>query len=310
MSSGSTGPAAPLNDYQATHTGTTITPDASLTYGGPSFWPSTATSNRIPVTTGSQSASVTRSNYVSGDTVSFEYIMLANSSASPHTFSDVLQGVALTVPTYFVLVGFSRASGLMIAYAMNNDSPAMIALSASSVGDVASIEFDGTTATIKLNGTTKGTFTPDIGSFPAGDDLRLYGGTLSTAASVVFSEGRATVDFSGYSVATDATLPVGALDNDWYEVSAGGYFHGKTTRAGQFVKLIRGKTDLIVVDKPADPGTTAVEAVTVTHFSDINTTGVTDPRLYVVTADETNANQRTQYLFDGSALMWLVALEA
>ena len=66
----------------------------------------------------------------------------------------------------------------------------------------------------------------------------------------------------------DATLPTGALDNDWYEVSAGGYFHGKTTRAGQFVKLIRGKTDLIVVDKPADPGTTAVEAVTVTHFSD------------------------------------------
>ena len=115
---------------------------------------------------------------------------------------------------------------------------------------------------------------------------------------------------TGFMAVVDATLPTGALDNDWYEVSAGGYFHGKTTRAGQFVKLIRGKTDLIVVDKPADPGTTAVEAVTVTHFADINTTGVTDPRLYVVTADETNANQRTQYLFDGSALMWLVALEA
>ena len=76
------------------------------------------------------------------------------------------------------------------------------------------------------------------------------------------------------------------------------------------MKLISGKTNLIVVDKPADPGTSSLEAVTVTHFADINTTGVTDPRLYVVTADETNANQRTQYLFDGSALMWLVALEA
>ena len=83
---------------------------------------------------------------------------------------------------------------------------------------------------------------------------------------------------TGFMVVVDATLPTGALDNDWYEVSAGGYFHGKTTRAGQFVKLIRGKTDLIVVDKPADQGMSTVEAVTVTHFSDINTTGVTDPR--------------------------------
>ena len=55
---------------------------------------------------------------------------------------------------------------------------------------------------------------------------------------------------TGFMVVVDATLPTGALDNDWYEVSAGGYFHGKTTRAGQFVKLIRGKTDLIVVDDP------------------------------------------------------------
>ena len=123
--------------------------------------------------------------------------------------------------------------------------------------------------------------------------------------------GASTLPITGMTTGfVNATLPVGALDNDWYEVSAGGYFHGKTTRAGQFVKLISGKTNLIVVDKPADPGTSSLEAVTVTHFSDINTTGLAEPRLYVVTADETNANQRTQYLYDGSALMWLVALEA
>lgn len=115
---------------------------------------------------------------------------------------------------------------------------------------------------------------------------------------------------TGFSALTDAALPVGSLDLDEYEVSAGGYFHGKTTRAGQFVKLIRGMTDLIVIDPPADTGTTALEARTVTHFSDINTSGLTEPRLFVVTADETNDNQRTQYLFDGSALMWLVAVEA
>ena len=72
---------------------------------------------------------------------------------------------------------------------------------------------------------------------------------------------------AGQGFAIDAAaLPVGALDNDWYEVSAGGYFHGKTTRAGQFVKLISGKTNLIVVDKLADPGTSSLEAVTVAHF--------------------------------------------
>lgn len=63
--------------------------------------------------------------------------------------------------------------------------------------------------------------------------------------------GASTLPITGMTTGfVNATLPDGALDNDWYEVSAGGYFHGKWTRTGQYVKLISGKTNLIIVDDP------------------------------------------------------------
>ena len=126
-------------------------------------------------------------------------------------------------------------------------------------GDVSYLRLDPTTndITLQVGSTTVGPFTLDVGSFPPGDTIKLMVLTQSASSTVVFAA--STVSFnlsdttggrSGFGTITNATLPVGALDNDWYEVSAGGYFHGKTTRAGQFVKLIRGKTDLIVVDDP------------------------------------------------------------
>ena len=49
---------------------------------------------------------------------------------------------------------------------------------------------------------------------------------------------------------------------------------------------------------------------TVGAFSDIDTSAVTCPQLYVVATDETNGGLRTTYFFDGSALMWMPMTEA
>jgi len=321
MSSGVFVPAAPSASQAATYTPTTMTPDGTIPGVGMPYIAGVETS-ALTIGTNVMQASMPMPAYTPGDTVNLHYLVLCNSSATISDVRDVVAGNTPANPTYAAIA--VEASGVL-AYPFvslviyNNGATTGGNAGAVVAGDVSYLRLDPTTndITLQVGSTTVGPFTLDVGSFPPGDTIKLMVLTQSASSTVVFAA--STVSFnlsdttggrSGFGTITNATLPVGALDNDWYEVSAGGYFHGKTTRAGQFVKLIRGKTDLIVVDKPADPGTSTVEAVTVTHFSDINTTGVTDPRLYVVTADETNANQRTQYLFDGSALMWLVALEA
>ena len=321
MSSGSTGPAAPLNDYQATHTGTTITPDPHLV--SPYYVKlSAAYSDPIQLqSSGTAQASIVVPDYTVGDNLMYVIMAVTNSSATAEDLEASIDGSQPANPIWTSFLLINPAYQQFILGHNNNDdyTSGVDTGGAINSGDTAYMDFDFSTGNINVvvNGTTYGPSHLDLSGFPPGDGIKLFAGMVFSAANTVFAAGNISVNFSdttgggtGFSIAHDATLPTGALDNDWYEVSAGGYFHGKTTRAGQFVKLIRGKTDLIVADKPADQGTSTVEAVTVTHFSDINTTGVTDPRLYVVTADETNANQRTQYLFDGSALMWLVALEA
>ena len=314
MSSGSTGPAAPATDYQATHTGTTITPDSHLTSSG-TMYIAGSQSPTIPLlTSGVAQASITKSPYTAGDNIFGYYLFLSDANLTLEQLEAAGNGAPLPAGTRLISIAINHGgsqSATISAY--NNGITGSAYVFGFSSGN-AYLRYDYATgdAVMVINGISYGPV-----NLPFTSDLKLAAVVYCTSPDVVFGAGHISVNFSdttggyaGFSSITDATLPTGALDNDWYEVSAGGYFHGKTTRAGQFVKLIRGKTDLIVVDKPADPGTSTVEAVTVTHFSDINTTGVTDPRLYVVTADETNANQRTQYLFDGSALMWLVALEA
>ena len=321
MSSGISGPAAPSASQAATYTPTTMTPDGTIPGVGIPYIAGVETS-ALPIGTNVMQASMPMPAYTPGDTVNLHYLVLCNSSATISDVRDVVAGNTPANPTYAAIA--VEASGVLaypfVSLVIYNSGTFTGGLVGAVVaGDVSYLRLDPTTndITLQVGSTTVGPFTLDVGSFPPGDTIKLMVLTQSASSTVVFAA--STVSFnlsdttggrSGFGTITNATLPVGALDNDWYEVSAGGYFHGKTTRAGQFVKLIRGKTDLIIVDKPADPRTSTVEAVTVTHFSDINTTGVTDPRLYVVTADETNANQRTQYLFDGSALMWLVALEA
>ena len=321
MSSGISGPAAPSASQAATYTPTTMTPDGTIPGVGMPYIAGVETS-ALTIGTNVMQASMPMPAYTPGDTVNLHYLVLCNSSATISDVRDVVAGNTPANPTYAAIA--VEASGVL-AYPFislliyNNGATTGGLVGAVVAGDVSYLRLDPTTndITLQVGSTTVGPFTLDVGSFPPGDTIKLMVLTQSASSTVVFAA--STVSFnlsdttggqSGFGTITNATLPVGALDNDWYEVSAGGYFHGKTTLAGQFVKLISGKTNLIIVDKPTDPGTSAVESVTVTHFSDINTTGVTDPRLYVVTADETNANQRTQYLFDGSALMWLVALEA
>ena len=321
MSSGVFVPAAPSASQAATYTPTTMTPDGTIPGVGMPYIAGVETS-ALTIGTNVMQASMPMPAYTPGDTVNLHYLVLCNSSATISDVRDVVAGNTPANPTYAAIA--VEASGVL-AYPFislliyNNGATTGGLVGAVVAGDVSYLRLDPTTndITLQVGSTTVGPFTLDVGSFPPGDTIKLMVLTQSASSTVVFAA--STVSFnlsdttggrSGFGTITNATLPVGALDNDWYEVSAGGYFHGKTTRAGQFVKLISSKTNLIIVDKPADPGTSTVEAVTVTHFSDINTTGVTDPRLYVVTADETNANQRTQYLFDGSALMWLVALEA
>ena len=320
MSSGSSGPAAPLNDYQATHTATTVTPSATLGGTGPRYL-AASSSPLIPLlSSGIASATITQPAYAAGDTIYATVLLITSSSVTASDIESLFSGLRPSglYLAYIALSPYAAAAGLG---SVNDGTPSSESGASAAASTVVHATLDYATGVVSAavgSGPVFGTTNLDLAAIAAkGDGLRLWAGVISTAAAVVFDAGHISVNFSdtsgggtGFQFAIDATEPVGALDNDWYEVSTGGYFHGKTTRAGQFVKLIRGKTDLIVVDKPADPGTSTVEAVTVTHFSDINTTGMTDPRLYVVTADETNANQRTQYLFDGSALMWLVALEA
>ena len=314
MSSGSTGPAAPLNDYQATHTATTVTPSATLTGSGTRYL-AASSSPLIPLlSSGIASATITQPAYAAGDTIYATMLLITSSSVTASDIESLFSGLPPPSGLYLAYIALSPYAAAAALGSVNDGTPSSESGASAAAGVVVHATLDYATGVVSAavgSDPVFGTTNLDLAAIAAnGDGLRLWAGVLSTSSSVVFGAGNIALSFSGFSAVTDATLPTGALDNDWYRVSVGGYFHGKTTRAGQYVKLISSKTNLIIVDKPADPGTTAVEAVTVTHFSDINTTGVTDPRLYVVTADETNANQRTQYLFDGSALMWLVALEA
>ncbi len=321
MSSGVFVPAAPSASQAATYTPTTMTPDGTIPGVGIPYIAGVETS-ALTIGTNVMQASMPMPAYTPGDTVNLHYLVLCNSSATISDVRDFIAGNTPANPTYAAIA--VEASGVLAypyAGLVIYNSGTITGGNAGAVvaGDVSYLRLDPTTndITLQVGSTTVGPFTLDVGSFPPGDTIKLMVLTQSASSTVVFAA--STVSFnlsdttggrSGFGTITNATLPVGALDNDWYEVSAGGYFHGKTTRAGQYVKLISGKTNLIIVDTPADPGTSSLEAVTVTHFADINTTGLAEPRLYVVTADETNANQRTQYLYDGAALMWLVAVEA
>ena len=261
MSSGVYAPAAPSASQAATYTPTTMTPDGTIPGVGIPYIAGVETS-ALTIGTNVMQASMPMPAYTPGDTVNLHYLVLCNSSATISDVRDVVAGNTPANPTYAAIA--VEASGVLaypFASLVIYNSGTITGGNAGAVvaGDVSYLRLDPTTndITLQVGSTTVGPFTLDVGSFPPGDTIKLMVLTQSASSTVVFAA--STVSFnlsdttggqSGFGTITNATLPVGALDNDWYEVSAGGYFHGKTTRAGQFVKLIRGKTDLIVVDDP------------------------------------------------------------
>lgn len=71
----------------------------------------------------------------------------------------------------------------------------------------------------------------------------------------------------------------------------------------------------VVVSTGVGLGTTLspdvfTKSITVLNFSDIVTSGLTDPTVFIVEEDETNDGLRTQYFWDGTTLMWMVAVES
>ena len=274
MSSGISGPAAPATDYYATHTDTAITPAATLGGTGPLFLGASASKVIPRQVSGTADVSFVVPSLEGRGTAILAVLAVVNSSATLADIENIINSRATVGDVWAGIINVNLYGPVPVVGHYNNGTLDGDGLGECGYGSTITGRFDfaANTFAMVINDTVFATATVDFASMPAGDDFRLVAGIVSTSADLTFGDGDLQVDFSGFSAATDATLPVGALDNDWYEVSAGGYFHGKTTRAGQFVKLIRGKTDLIIVDKPADPGTTAVEAVTVTHFSDINTT--------------------------------------
>lgn len=261
MSSGTSGPAAPAIDYQAAHTSTTITPAGTLSGAGPLYW-SAVESRTIALTgSGTGSASMIVPAHGGGDTVLVAVLALVNTGATQQDIEDIINGQSPTNATWLSALDVNLAGPAFALGHNNNGTSGTDASGSCSVGQTVYYDFDLSNghASVTIGGTLYGPSVLDIGSIPAGQGLKLVAGLISTSASVVFGAGHLTVNFAetaggrtAFSITHDADLPVGALDNDWYRVSVGGYFHGTTTTEGQTVKLISGKTDLIVVPKVQD----------------------------------------------------------
>lgn len=200
MSSGAFAPATPATDYQSSHTDTTITPDAHLTGAG-SFKLAAATSGVIPIlTSGTAQASITNPGYVSGDTIYTTSLFIANSAITAQDIETFLNGTP--VPGVWLagvtIAGFLGKVQLSVFNNGTGDTPAYVD---TAVGDTLFLGLDYATGavTMRIGSNTYGPATLNLGDIPAGQDLHLIAGVISTSADVVFAAGHISVNFSDTS---------------------------------------------------------------------------------------------------------------
>lgn len=200
MSSGTSGPAAPATDYQATHTGTTITPDSHLTGAG-GFKLAAASSGIIPIlTSGTAQANIVNPGYVSGDTIYSVLLILANSSATAADIESLVNGTAPSGMWSAVIAAVPFAYVASFT-AVNNTVPSPGGYGSTAQGDTLKLSLNYVTGAVTMT-IGASSYTPatlNLADIPAGQGLRLWAGVLSTAADVVFDAGSVTVNFSDTS---------------------------------------------------------------------------------------------------------------
>lgn len=108
----------------------------------------------------------------------------------------------------------------------------------------------------------------DLSALPVGEKLKVVTLVLATSDTIAFLAGSVTADFSttdagktGFAVAGNPVIPVGAEDGKVYKViTSGGTFGGSTAQVGDFVQFYDNESKIIITRVVPD-STDAVAAV-------------------------------------------------
>lgn len=264
MSSGTSGPAVAVQDFNCTHTATTFTPSNSLSGTGPVYLAATSSSGQIEKTTvgTTRSASLTCPAYNVSDTIGIVGLLVCNSAVTAEDLLAIFTSATPTNAVWFTGFTRSQADGTVILSQCDNNVATGIDSLSSVTGDkvIVNVAPNGDTSLTIGTSTISGA-SLNIGSIPAGQYLKLFTFAISSSATTVFQAGSVTFNFSetssgrtGFIDKVNAPIPAGTLDNDWFYVpkNKGGYFNGITTRGDEYVKLISQKTKLIIIPQPKD----------------------------------------------------------
>ena len=203
MSSGSTGPAAPLNDYQATHTATTVTPSATLTGSGTRYL-AASSSPLIPLlSSGIASATITQPAYAAGDTIYATVLLITSSSVTASDIESLFSGLPPPSGLYLAYIALSPYAAAAALGSVNDGTPSSESGASAAASTVVHATLDYATGVVSAavgSDPAFGTTNLDLAAIAAnGDGLRLWAGVLSTSSSVVFGAGNIALSFSGFS---------------------------------------------------------------------------------------------------------------
>lgn len=211
---GVTSSARPTIDYEATHTDTTVSPNATLS-SAKTFKISGAFSANIDIlASGLATASLTDTAHVGGDSIFAYMLVLCNSSATAQQIEKLMNGdvnvpglnlIYIKIyPTYNVY-GLGAFNSTHLSEVSGTVNP----------GDTVQISLDYSTGNVTATsgGVSIGPQTLNLATIAgAGQKLKLFGGVLSGNNNVVFSAGHVTVDFSGFQQTTAIVTTVTDID--------------------------------------------------------------------------------------------------
>ena len=214
MSSGSTGPAAPASDYQATHTGTTITPDSHLTSSG-TMYIAGSQSPTIPLlTSGVAQASITKSPYTAGDNIFGYYLFLSDANLTLEQLEAAGNGAPLPAGTRFISIAINHGGSQSATISAYNNGITGSANATGFTSGNAYLRYDYATgdAVMVINGISYGPV-----NLPFVSGMKLTAVIHCTSPDVVFGAGHISVNFSDTTdVIPSAGLPV----DDLFDFSA------------------------------------------------------------------------------------------
>lgn len=267
MSIGSAGGAAVMaNDYNATHTATTIMASSTIVGGGTyRFAGSSSGITVIEEDVVDEPGVIVLTDLAhkaaAGDGICL--VAVCNSGATSSDLLALFNGEPPTNPVFGAAMQVDcyadQARMVGFAGAALDTANAWLPFDYDSISGIHGIRYyyeTGIAVSWQAGQESAGDYVIDVATIKAlGQQLRLWVFCLPQSDMVnptgfnyfLYDNG----PFS-FSLVSDAVLPDGATDGDWYRVTGAGTFAGVDTVIGDYVKLIDGMTDIIAVHYGSD----------------------------------------------------------